>query len=238
MINALYSAAYDFPELGTTPRVRYLIAATPRSGSTAVCLAMWRAGNLGAPMEYLSLKNRAAMLQRLGGGDPERYWDALLRYRSSPNGVFGAKLFPDHLAAAARAAPRLMGKLGFESIIYFWRRDIKAQAVSYARAAMTRSWFDGEAEYGKAEYDGKFIRRAEEALIRQDDAWKSLFRRESITPYEVAYEDFLDSPREIVERIGLQLGAGQGLPVWIPTLRRQRHPEAALWRERYSNDYP
>jgi len=50
-----YTKVFDFDKYIDDPKIQLMIAATPRSGSTAFCLELWKTGLLGAPLEYANL---------------------------------------------------------------------------------------------------------------------------------------------------------------------------------------
>ena len=52
-----------------TPERSYLVCATPRSGSTMVCKALWETGVAGRPEEYYE-----ALLHSGGPRKPEEYF--------------------------------------------------------------------------------------------------------------------------------------------------------------------
>lgn len=72
-----------------------MIASTPRSGSTHLASCLWRAGDLGAPLEYLNPIHIRQMSPRLGARGYLSYWRGVQARRTSPNGVFGHPNRPD-----------------------------------------------------------------------------------------------------------------------------------------------
>jgi LPS sulfotransferase NodH len=89
---------YDFTD--TVPlRKSYIIASTPRCGSTFLSTVLWQTGVLGAPSEYWNYHKRAAvktigmrMMERLEAFSRADYLTKLLACRTSRNGVFGVKV--------------------------------------------------------------------------------------------------------------------------------------------------
>lgn len=51
-----YEAEFDFPLRPSPPPRPYLLASTPRSGSTYVSHLFWQTGCLGAPLEYCNFE--------------------------------------------------------------------------------------------------------------------------------------------------------------------------------------
>src|SRR5262245_60646267 len=60
LLNPFLDPALDLAHEGP-PRLVYIVAATPRSGSTLLCRELWSTGLLGAPYEYLNAES--AMLE-------------------------------------------------------------------------------------------------------------------------------------------------------------------------------
>src|SRR5688572_18289411 len=96
-IRTLTDSWYDFPDK-VPLRKSYLIASTPRCGSTLFSTVLWQTGLLGAPSEYWSYHKRAAvktigtrMMERLEALSRADYLTKLLACRTSRNGVFGVK---------------------------------------------------------------------------------------------------------------------------------------------------
>jgi hypothetical protein len=92
---ALYFRDFDFPKWIEPPaRCELMIAATPRSGSSAFCLELWRTGVLGAPLEYANF----GILEKIGrwmkrNGEMTEYWREVQSVRTGANGVFSYKFF-------------------------------------------------------------------------------------------------------------------------------------------------
>src|SRR3954466_5530762 len=98
-VAALYSASHDFPRREEGPSNTFMLATIPRSGSTYFAIRLWQTGALGAPMEYLNFPILGRLLKRLRVDLPMdarsvlKYWKAVKALRTSPNGVFGYKMF-------------------------------------------------------------------------------------------------------------------------------------------------
>src|SRR5262249_5887973 len=124
--------AYDFPER-TAPRTFYIVASTPRSGSTFLCRRLWSTGLMGAPAEYFNYQGfMLQMVARLRPANIFHYVRQLLAIRTSPNGVFGANVHWNHFWFMQQA--EIVPLLPRVRFIYIARADRLAQAVSYALA--------------------------------------------------------------------------------------------------------
>src|SRR5215470_19312850 len=86
-----FTPALDFP-VPTRPTRFYLVASTPRSGSTFLCHELRATGAMGAPAEYFNYQGAMLrMVTRLRPNDLAEYLEQLFAIRTSPNGVFGFK---------------------------------------------------------------------------------------------------------------------------------------------------
>src|SRR5947209_13992998 len=88
---------FDLPLYEGKPRITYMICSTGRSGSTLLCSLLTNTGVMGVPHEYFNLSRHGQFLikrlkDRADGEIPmEEYFDALVKHRTTPNGVFGIK---------------------------------------------------------------------------------------------------------------------------------------------------
>jgi LPS sulfotransferase NodH len=199
----------------------YLVLATPRSGSTLLGQGLQATGLAGDPKEFFGHK-MAFWMERWGTPDLPAYVARLLQERSTPNGVFGAKLLYGqllHLERVARQEPG-MADLPLAEIlaslfpnphlIWATRDDKVRQAISWFKARQTGVWGQGREQ--AAPKLGRAWRLGDEplqpgelafdfagiaALVRQaeaeDAAIAAFCARAGITPFRVVYEAF--SPR-------------------------------------------
>src|SRR5215472_13088957 len=70
----------DFPSR-VPLRTSYIVASSPRCGSTFFCKELWQTGVLGAPTEYINYRNRPTakmigyrMVERLNAATPAEYF--------------------------------------------------------------------------------------------------------------------------------------------------------------------
>ncbi|MBV9930636.1 MAG: hypothetical protein JO013_06805 [Alphaproteobacteria bacterium] len=236
-----YEAKFDFPRRSAPPAVRYMIATTPRSGSTYLSHLLWQTGCLGAPLEYLDFAPHAE-------GEPEadraasqrRRWEEALATRTSPNGVFGFKCFLMHLRALGESNEALLEALMPTHIVFLDRRDQTAQSVSYARAHLTGVWCK-EQSIGTNEqvpYSRDAVERAKGWIVAQNERWSRLFDALGVEPLHLVYEDVVAQPQEalaaVAGHLGVALAPQPRLP--IPPVERQSGAESRRWREAYLAD--
>jgi LPS sulfotransferase NodH len=142
-IQAYMSGARDLPE--TPVRLRYLVLSQPRTGGTFLCEALERSGEAGVPAEYLNPAALLVLSKRFGAvrGMPlSRVMAELQRCRTTSNGVFGLHLHLEQLRKPLQTEARIVAWLGtFDRIVFLYRRDKLAQAISLDRALQTSEWF-------------------------------------------------------------------------------------------------
>ncbi|MGH2617174.1 MAG: Stf0 family sulfotransferase, partial [Thermomicrobiales bacterium] len=196
----------------------YLILATPRSGSTLLGQGLQATGLAGEPREFFGHK-MAFWMERWRTPTLPAYAARLAQARSSPNGVFGAKLLYRqlrHLEDLAWQDPDLaelplaeiMARL-FPNLHLVWvsRDDKVRQAISWFKARQTGVW--GQDQGQDTVKLGAAWRRGDEplmpgelafdydgiaALVRQAEAEDAdierFFVESGIEPFKVVYEEF------------------------------------------------
>ncbi len=223
---AMYDTIYDFPEYSSRPRIQLMVASSPRSGSTAFCMDLWRLGALGAPLEYFNF-GVICKTERWGKylSDGRRYWSELQRKRTSRNGVFSYKFFISNYYEVAMVVPLLLPKIAPSLVIYLTRQDRLAQAISHAKAMKSGVWFGGHGSVDRIE-DVKVdeVRRAYYWIRSQDIRWKEVFAMTGAEPLCVNYEEWISNRTRTLQTIvEFVLGENGSLkPQHIPSLTVQR----------------
>ena len=110
-----------------------------------------------------------------------------------------------------------LGRLRF---VHLRRRDVVAQAVSWAKSLQTHFWHPGEAVAPGGQdphYDEELIGRLVAAIERSEADWTVWFAAQSIVPCEVTYEELAaDPPRtaqEVLDYLGLDVPPDRQLVV-------------------------
>jgi LPS sulfotransferase NodH len=212
-----------------TDRTCYLILATPRSGSTLLGQGLQASGLAGDPKEFFGPK-MPFWMERWGTPALESYVARLVPARSTPNGVFGAKLLYQqliHLESAARQDPHL-SDLPLASIlahlfpnlhlIWVSRKDKVRQAISWFKARQTgvwgqdtrregpklgRAWRIGDEPLlpGELAFDYEGIADLFRQAETEDAAIKRFCAESGQGVYRVLYEDFAPRYEETVADI-------------------------------------
>ena len=216
----------------------YLICATPRSGSTLLCGLLESSGVAGHPASYFNREglNGYADDWRIArprdGQIDEAFVRAALTAGKTSNGVFGGRIMaetlPELISGLAAAASRpavtdvdlLSAQLGRLRFVHLRRRDVVAQAVSWAKSLQTHFWHPGEAVAPGGQdphYDEELIGRLVATIERSEADWTVWFAAHSIVPCEVTYEELAaDPPRtaqEVLDYLGLDVPPDRQLVV-------------------------
>jgi len=235
----------------------YLICATPRSGSTLLCGLLESSGVAGHPASYFNREglNGYADDWRIArprdGQIDEAFVRAALTAGKTSNGVFGGRIMaetlPELISGLAAAASRpavtdvdlLSAQLGRLRFVHLRRRDVVAQAVSWAKSLQTHFWHPGEAVAPGGQdphYDEELIGRLVATIERSEADWTVWFAAHSIVPCEVTYEELAaDPPRtaqEVLDYLGLDVPPDRQLVVGH---RRQADQLNADWITRFKS---
>ena len=235
------SAANDFPPANCS--FKYLVCATPRTGSELLCTGLAASGQAGRPAEYLSRPYTEAYKLRFGLPHitMNGYWDFLLRHRTSPNGVFGLKMHYEYVPANFRdeGGPIRLVKT-FDRLILLQRRDRVAQAISLWKANVTGiyrvSAGGGTTTPRKTPYYSyEEIAKRLETLVQHERSWRTLLanvpeRVISLT-YEELGENYAGAIRRVLTALGLDQAARSVDPA--PQLVKQRQALDEEWKSRF-----
>jgi trehalose 2-sulfotransferase len=232
----------------------YLICATPRTGSTLLCGLLASSGVAGRPASYFNRRglhdyaDSWRIARPRDGRIDEAYVRAALAAGRTSNGVFGGRIMAEtlpelvgDLAAGSGSAvtdvellSARFGRLGF---VHLRRRDVVAQAVSWAKALQTHYWHPGEAvEPGgrPPHYDEELIGRLVAAIDRFEAGWTRWFAAHGIVPCHVVYEELAADPlhtaHKVLDHLGLHVPPGRQLVVGH---HRQADQVNADWAARF-----
>ncbi len=229
---------FDCPEYDGPGR-SYVIASTPRSGSTLLARALWDTGRAGAPKEYFNPHHLEDFVERWGPLEPQEYLARLLRHRTGPGGVFGVKIhfhqLNDFFLARGLDPLELLPRPQFLMIT---RGDRLRQGISFYKAMCTGQWNLTTAEpLRDVAYDFEGIRHHMRRIASEEAQWRRWFRRRGITPREVAYEDLAGDYEGTVLAVLADLGADtRELEVAPSSLRVLRNEETEDWVARFQAD--
>jgi len=229
------TARFDAKGSRTVNRV-LLIAATPRCGSTFLCLEMWKDGRFGLPWEYFDFshtKSRMSLLlKRSSAKDLATYLAWVMKKRCSENGLFAVKLMVEHALLLQYAG--LLEALPNLAVVEIVRGDLIAQAVSYTKADCTQAWDSSQIERQEPCFDAARIHDRLQDIEESKRLWQQLFKTLGVNPIQVCYEDLVDHPGQTLDRLASHLGleerADQELSPLLPELNPQRDLINQEWK--------
>jgi len=233
----MYDPEFDFPPQEEVSK-SLMVATLPRSGSTYFCIRLWQTGVLGAPMEYPNFGTMKTLFSRLQSKDWVDYWRKVKRLRTSPNGVFGYKMFISNMMEIGREHSSLLKEFAPDYVVYLTRKNVVDQALSYHRAIKTRAWFGGVQEQVSPAYNKEEIIDAVKQVKRQHVFWENIFSVTEANVYRTTYEDFLEQPEVIIEDIVNMIGVEQDKAsrLDIPMIGIQRDEVTDDWRQRFLDE--
>jgi LPS sulfotransferase NodH len=189
------------------------------------------------PREYFNGPGRRTHDDPTYPDAPADQFQRILTMGSTPNGVYGLKVFPDQhdMIAKTCAWTRLLPRLKF---IALERRDTLGQALSWARTVQTGQYRSTVPEKNPASYDASLIRAALYQVIKGRARWSLFFARTGFEPLPVFYEDVLANPQMEIDRIAAFVG-GCGPAIVRPDLiklKTQRNSTIDEWRNRFRTE--
>lgn len=211
----------------------YVIASSPRSGTNFLCELLRSTGTLGAPQDWFNgpgIRRREDPLYPLA---PEAQLQAILTLGTTPNGVFGVKMFCQRFDMLrgfdwANYLPNLRW-------IHLERRDLLGQAISDVRTAQTDQYRSTAPGTGQAHYDAGAIRRSMRRCATDHARWRLYFARNGIQALHLSYEDVSAVPQQAIDAVAAWMDVHPAPAIdWTKlTLAIQRNAISDYWRARY-----
>jgi LPS sulfotransferase NodH len=204
---------WDCPRRADPPLRRLVICSTPRSGSYLLCRQMIN-GGIGRPTEYFREQtvNRLSARWGVAPGDDDAYIDELEARRTTPNGVFAAKVQWHQLSAHPRVRQRLLERA--DLLVLLFRHDLVAQAVSWQVSLATGYWsFDatqGPRDPNANVTDAGQSLRLAALLHRQNRAWAELLGELRRKVLSVPYEAFVKDQGALLRKLAGDLAIPEG----------------------------
>jgi LPS sulfotransferase NodH len=239
----------------------YIIATSPRTGSTLLTEALAATRLAGLPDEYFDIhaKNEQNWINRFRIPKGAGYIDRVQAATRTPNGVFGLKLHWHQMPALANRLVELrpesesqvrrpifdLLKERFPGVRFIWliRKNRVAQAISYYRASETdvwRIWNDQRPvapPSGKKDaYSRAEIERHLRIINNMDAGWQRFFAEHKIRPLLFSYEDLVQSYEQVVRRVLTFLDLPADGPIVPPALQRLANVESEEWERRFRKE--
>lgn len=199
-------------ELMQEPRRRYIIAMTPRSGSSYLCDVLTRSRRFGLPGEFLNQEFLPNIMVRIPGRTPGEYFRNVARVRKTSNGIYGLKASWFQFKNFVEILGNDECLSGYK-FIYLTRRNLAAQAVSLYKATSSSVFHtnkkhdaDAVSKLESLGYDFDEINRWYEHIERQEQGWQEYFRDNRINPCCISYEEIDADVQSVVMKIAVYLG--------------------------------
>lgn len=251
IINIFNNQKLDITKLEKTkalpePKYRYIIAITPRSGSSYLSDVMTHTENLGRPAELLSQTVISNVLKTICGRNPDEYLRNAMRLRKSRNSVSGLKASWFQFRNFKDCVTDKNYLLGFK-YIYLIRRDLNAQAVSLYRATASNVFHTNIKHSEEAinklntlEYDFNEIKKWHKHIVDQEQGWQKFFYENDIVPLCIFYEDIEADILGVLKRIANYIGISAdsiSLPEKTSVFEKVSDNRNIEWTHRFALDY-
>ena len=243
-----------------------IIASTPRVASNFFDAALTATARAGRPSEFLNPQDllesrrrtgvprltprgRVQNLKRRLAGDPRweltgaidpssltAYLRDIASRRSTPNGVFAAKVHSGHLLGVLDRCG-----LGVElwGVPVRWvrlrRRDRLAQAVSLVVAHQTGQWRPVARQQGEPSYDLAATRTAMDEIEAWEAVWERRLAERPEPQLSFWSEDLVADTRAAIDQTLALLGEGPVSDADLPPVEEYRNPDRDMrqrWIER------
>lgn len=194
------------------PRRRYLVAMTPRSGSSYLCHVIEGTKRLGIPGEYLNQDFIPEIVKTIPGRTSSEYFKNVEKVKKSKNGVYGLKASWFQFESFYNSLDDVTCLSNYR-YIYLTRRNLAAQAVSLYKATESNV-FHTNINHGdeklqaleKLEYDFYKINQWYEHIVMQERGWRNYFLEHRISPCYVTYEEVDEDIGPVIKRISQFVG--------------------------------
>ncbi|SCA57913.1 hypothetical protein MTBPR1_70185 [Candidatus Terasakiella magnetica] len=232
------ASEYDLADYNRPVRT-YILCTAPRCGGTLLGSLLQETGKMGMPHEYFHLQeNTPELAQNWGLEAPvetARYIQTALKKRTSENGVFGLKAHFSQFGPLLRKAPFQEFLKTTKAYIHITRKDLLAQAVSYAIAHQTRHWSSLQPSQTEAKYDEEMIEKCLNDILNQNTAWQKFFALNNIAPITLSYEQLLEDTNHHCQKICKAVGVEDVAPFKLESspLAKQRNQMNEDWIERF-----
>ncbi len=225
------------------PRSRYIIAMTPRSGSTYLCDVIKQTRRLGKPQEILgAIAVSHRITKTMPGRTTDEYLRNGIRIARTANNVSGLKAswFQFEKFTEVMAGKHYLK--GFK-YVYLTRRDLAAQAVSLYKAASSEVFHShvspSEAALAKLDaldYDYHAIKGWYDHIVAQEKGWQRYFFEHRIYPYCLSYEDIEEDILMVLKRLAMYVSVNPDniqLPTEPSAIQKLRDDRSREWTQRF-----
>ncbi|WP_176969696.1 Stf0 family sulfotransferase [Nitrosomonas sp. Nm33] len=191
----------------TDPKLKYIIAMTPRSGSSYLCDLIKQSHLLGTPDEYLNHQFIPEILKNVPANNADDYLKNMLKKSQSKNGVSGLKVswFQFINFCNAMKKPAIFRQFKY---IYLIRRDLYLQSVSLYKATESGVFHtnvkhknEEKLKLNELDYNYKKLEKWYKHIAVQESRWRRFFLLTNIFPLYITYEEIDENINEVIDRI-------------------------------------
>jgi trehalose 2-sulfotransferase len=197
----------------------YIIAMTPRSGSSWLTELMASTNVAGNPGEFFNHRLIEGSINYYNCVNLEDYLKCLKGDQSSPNGVFGIEVTMDQLNLVLKGCS--FDKLFSDTtkFIYLTRRDFVAQGISLYTAIETGRFHSYQTNLPakKPKYDENGIKKWILHILNQERAWEHFFMEKKIHPLRIYYENLVENTSAVITEMLDYLNISDGRTIVLPT---------------------
>ncbi len=199
-------------ELLPNPSIKYILAITPRSGSSFFADVLSKTKVLGIPREFLSQGILHHLSNKVPARTPDEYLKNVVKVWQTRNKVCGIK-------ASWFQFRNLYDILDNKAIIseyryiYLTRSNLELQAVSLYKATESNLFHsiakhkqESLEKLNKLEYDFEKINYWYQHIVVQEQGWEDFFSLNDIQPLCITYEDIESNWRFLVKQVGIFVG--------------------------------
>ena len=195
-----------------SPEMKYIIAMTPRSGTSYLCDVLKSTGQFGKPDEYMNFDFIPDIIKHVPACNADEYLEHVFKHMRSKNNYSGLKVswFQFLMFKQALSKPFVCNDFKY---IYLTRRDLALQAVSLYKATESNVFHTNVSHsneelkrLGFLQYDFEKIQYWYKHILAQELGWNSFFMEAGITPLSISYEEIERDIKLVIRRIAVYLG--------------------------------
>lgn len=189
------------------PGLKYVIAITPRSGSSYLCDLLKQTCLIGTPDEFLNHQFIPEILKKIPANNSDDYLKNVLKRFKSNNGVSGLKAswFQFNNFYSALKEPAVFKQFKY---IYLIRRDLYLQSVSLYKATESGMFHtnvqhgvEAKSKLNNLEYNYAKLEEWYKHIVTQESGWQSFFLLTNIFPLCITYEEIEENISDVIDRI-------------------------------------
>jgi len=226
----LVGASQDGQDADMKPLEKgYVILCAPRTGSSYLCSLLQSSERLGKPTEHFNLRRMRDY--RAGCGTTDDVWSKVIKAASTENGVFGLKLFHEHVTNNKDL--EILQRTAHLPKIFLRRRDLLGQAISHAMASQSHRWHSTGSTSTLPVYANHAITRSLNQMVLSNAHWETFIARKGLDIETFYYEDMIQSPERVVNTIAKLIDVDIRDCTLSSPLEIQRNEENEAWRKRY-----